>query len=263
MCYNKDNYKRLGEIYMENNFVNMLVNRFFIELEKNDRSGIYAMTQRNLTYNSNKIEGSTLTEKQTASIFETGTILSENELIRSKDVEEATGHFMMFNKMLETYKEPLTHEIIKQYHYKLKIAVWEDMLNGYPVGEYKTRANKVANIVTALPNEVEERMTNLLSVYNKKEKHTIEDIAEFHASYEMIHPFQDGNGRTGRIILFKECLKNDIIPFIIEDKNKGLYYEALNDKQTNGNIDKLIALFKQEQKVYYDLGKDFVIPFKS
>ncbi|MEG0695035.1 MAG: hypothetical protein RR440_04710, partial [Erysipelotrichaceae bacterium] len=85
---------------MENNFVNMLVNRFFIELEKNDRSGIYAMTQRNLTYNSNKIEGSTLTEKQTASIFETGTILSENELIRSKDVEEATGHFMMFNKML-------------------------------------------------------------------------------------------------------------------------------------------------------------------
>ena len=126
----------------ESDFVKELINRFQIEFKKNDRSGIYGLTQRMLAYNSNKIEGSTLTEKQTASLFETGSLAQEEILIRAKDVEEMTGHFMMFNEMLKTYDQPLSHELIKSYHFKLKSGVFEDMANGYLVGEYKNRRNK-------------------------------------------------------------------------------------------------------------------------
>ena len=148
---------------MNNHFVQELIDRFQIEQKKNDRSGVYAITQRMLAYNSNKIEGSTLTEKQTASLFDTGTLSAEDALIRAKDVEEMTGHFLMFNEMLKTYDQPLSHELIKRYHYKLKSGVFEDIANGYPIGEYKTRRNRVSDIVTALPEEVEARMTELLA----------------------------------------------------------------------------------------------------
>lgn len=130
----------------ESDFVKELINRFQIEFKKNDRSGIYGLIQRMLAYNSNKIEGSTLTEKQTASLFETGSLAQEEILIRAKDVEEMTGHFMMFNEMLKTYDQPLSHELIKSYHFKLKSGVFEDMANGYLVGEYKNRRNQVGNI---------------------------------------------------------------------------------------------------------------------
>ena len=119
--------------------VEQLKKRLQIEFEKQDRSGIYGFTQRNLAYNSNKIEGSTLTERQTASLFETGTIFGEDAIFRAKDVEEMTGHFLMFNYMLQTYQEPLTEDLVKQYHYRLKAGVFEDLANGYPVGEYKNR----------------------------------------------------------------------------------------------------------------------------
>ena len=121
---------------MTGHFVEELIHRFEVEQQKNDRSGIYALTQRMMAYNSNKIEGSTLTEKQTASLFDTGTLSSEDAVIRAKDVEEMTGHFLMFNEMLKTYDLPLSHELIKRYHYKLKSGVFEDLANGYPVGEY-------------------------------------------------------------------------------------------------------------------------------
>ena len=147
---------------MTSHFVEELIHRFEVEQQKNDRSGIYALTQRMMAYNSNKIEGSTLTEKQTASLFDTGTLSSEDAVIRAKDVEEMTGHFLMFNEMLKTYDLPLSHELIKRYHYKLKSGVFEDLTNGYPVGEYKNRRNMVSDIVTALPEEVEGRMTELL-----------------------------------------------------------------------------------------------------
>lgn len=208
-------------------YVEKLIHRFRIELEKNDRSGIYALTQRMLAYNSNRIEGSTLTEEQTASLFETGTVYADGEVIRAKDVEEMTGHFSMFNEMLKTFDQPLSHELIKSYHFRLKSGVFEDLSNGYAVGEYKTRANIVGNIVTALPQEVFEKMDNLINSYNQKGKHTIEDIAQLHADFERIHPFQDGNGRTGRILIFKECLKNKIVPLVINDRDKALYYKAL------------------------------------
>lgn len=245
---------------MNNHFVQALIERFQIEQKKNDRSGVYALTQRMMAYNSNKIEGSTLTEKQTASLFDTGTLTADDALIRAKDVEEMTGHFLMFNEMLKTYDQPLSHELIKRYHFKLKSGVFEDIANGYPIGEYKNRRNRVSDIVVALPEEVEDRMTELIETYNALSQHTITDLAKFHAEYEAIHPFQDGNGRTGRIILFKECLKNNLLPFVISDDKKIEYYHALNAAQSNGDYARLVEFFAKEQESYYQQVEGFVLP---
>ena len=235
-----------------------LIKRFKIEYDKNDRSGVYGYTQRKIAYNSNKIEGSTLTEDQTASLFDTGTLSSDGELIRSKDVEETTGHFIMFNNMLKTFDEELSEELIKKYHYDLKSGVFEDKANGYAIGDYKKRANTVSNIKVALPSEVSERMKELLQEYNFNKTHSLYDIVRFHAKYENIHPFQDGNGRTGRIIMFKECLKNNIFPFIIEDDLKGEYYKALNNAQIKNDYTPLLEFCKKEQQKYFDNIKEFV-----
>ena len=240
--------------------VELLLKRFEIESEKNDRSGIYAYTQRKLAYNSNKIEGSTLTEKQTASIFETGTITADGTIFRTKDIEEMTGHFTMFNHMLKTYDKKLSQELNKEFHYYLKAGVFEDMANGYPVGEYKNRMNIVSDIETSLPGCVEEDMQNLLEQYHDKENHTIEDIAVLHAKFEKIHPFQDGNGRVGRIIVFRECLKNRIVPVIIEDTRKAEYYECLNLAQQQDKYEKLFSFFREEQNEYKKLMEGFIVP---
>jgi Fic family protein len=245
---------------MADHLVENLIKRLQIEQRNNDRGGVYALTQRMLAYNSNKIEGSTLTEKQTASLFDTGTLSSEDALIRAKDVEEMTGHFLMFNEMLKTYSQPLSHELIKCYHYKLKSGVFEDIANGYPIGEYKNRRNMVSDIVTAPPEAVEAQMTDLLERYNATPQHDLGDLARFHAEYETIHPFQDGNGRTGRIILFKECLKNGIIPFIVSDNKKAEYYHALNAAQTKKEYGALEAFFLAEQTEYKNLVEGFVLP---
>lgn len=238
--------------------VSSLIKRLNIEFERLDRSGVYGETQRLLAYNSNRIEGSTLTFSQTSSMFETGTLNSENDiLIRAKDIEEMNGHFLMFNNMLKTYKEPLTEELIKSYHYDLKSGVFEDKANGYPVGEYKNRSNRVSDILTTEPKLVEEEMKKLLNNYNKIENITINDIAEFHAKYESIHPFQDGNGRTGRIIMFKECLKNNIFPFIIEDDKKAEYYSVLNKAQ-KGDLEPLEKFIEKEQLFYYEKIHDML-----
>lgn len=242
----------------QENFVMSLIQRLKIEYEKQDRSGVYGETQRLLAYNSNRIEGSTLTYKQTASLFETSTLTSDkDQLIKSKDVEEMNGHFVMFNNMLKNYNQELSQELIKSYHYDLKIGVFEDKANGYPVGEYKNRVNKVSDIVTVSPNDVPLKMQELLNWYNNLENKTLEDIVKFHVKYETIHPFQDGNGRTGRIIMFKECLKNKIVPFIIEDSKKFEYYNYLNQAQ-QGQIDSLLNFVKEEQKNYYNLVKDLI-----
>lgn len=245
---------------MAEHLVELLIQRFQIEQKNHDRGGVYALTQRMLAYNSNKIEGSTLTEKQTASLFDTGTLSSEDAVIRAKDVEEMTGHFLMFNEMLKTYSLPLSHNLIKSYHYKLKSGVFEDIANGYPIGEYKNRRNMVSDIVTALPEEVEARMTELLAWYNAVPQHSLGDLARFHAEYEKVHPFQDGNGRTGRVILFKECLKNGIVPFIIRDDEKVAYYHALNAAQTKGDYTPLESIFQKGQVEYRALVEGFILP---
>lgn len=240
--------------------VDLLKDRFLIEAMKKDRGGVYALTQRKMAYNSNRIEGSTLTEKQTASIFETGTIRADGTFFRTKDVEEMTGHFTMFNYMLETCEEPLSESLIKAYHYRLKAGVFEDIANGYPIGEYKNRRNIVSDITTSSPENVEEDIKALLDRYHSKNVHDIKDLAEFHAEFEKIHPFQDGNGRTGRMLLFKECLKSRVMPFIIGDDRKAEYYEALNHAQQSADTVPLVRFFEQEQERYEEMIKDFVCP---
>ncbi len=238
--------------------VDDLIKRFKIEFEKHDRSGVYGYTQRGMAYNSNRIEGSTLTEEQTSSLFDTGTLASDGELIKLKDVEEATGHFIMFNSMLKTYNDELSEELIKKYHYDLKSGVFEDKANGYAIGDYKKRANMVSNIKVALPGEVAVQMKNLLAQYNLKKEHNLYDIVKFHVEYEKIHPFQDGNGRTGRIIMFKECLKNNVFPFIIDNDLKAEYYKSLNCAQIDNNYDFFVDFCKKEQRSYFENIKSFI-----
>lgn len=237
--------------------VEHLKKRLQIEFEKQDRSGIYGFTQRNLAYNSNKIEGSTLTERQTASLFETGTIFGEDAVFRAKDVEEMTGHFLMFNYMLQTYQEPLTEDLVKQYHYRLKAGVFEDLANGYPVGEYKNRKNIVSDIETVLPKDVPGKMQELIQEYEGSPKN-LEEIMKYHAAFEKIHPFQDGNGRVGRMLIYKECLRNGIMPLIIENERKIEYYHFLNAAQHHGEYGRLYHFAKEEQERYALHVADFL-----
>lgn len=230
------------------NINDFLIERFKIEHNKRDRSGIYATTQRLLAYNSNKIEGSTLTEEQTASLFDTGSLPKSDDYYRAKDIEEMNGHFLMFNLMINTLDQELSEDLIKRFHYELKSGVFEDRANGYAIGDYKTRPNIIGNNRTTLPKDVPTEMKNLLEWYNKQEK-SLTTLAQFHTRYETIHPFQDGNGRTGRLILFRECLNNDLITFIIEDKNRNEYIEALKTARDN-DFSALAQLFQKEQKTY-------------
>lgn len=207
-----------------------------------------------MAYNSNRIEGSTLTEKQTASMFETGTLYSDDPdmIFRTKDIEEMNGHFKMFNYVMKYMEEPLSEIIIKDLHKNLKEGVFEDRANGYAIGDWKKRANRVSDIKTVLPQEVPEKIHGLLEEYQKIEKVTLCDIAKFHAKFENIHPFQDGNGRVGRMIILKQCLENDIIPIIIQDVNKAEYNRYLNKAQYEHDYHGLAEYFKKEQQFYYE-----------
>lgn len=240
------------------NYKNWLIERFVIERKRFDRSGVYAYTQRAMAYNSNKIEGSTLTPEQTASLFDNGTLPQNDSYYRAKDVEEMNGHFLMFNCMLDTLNEDLTEELIKRFHYELKSGVFEDRANGYAIGAYKERPNMIGMNKTVHPNQVAKEMGKLLEWYIKQEK-SLNIIAEFHARYEMIHPFQDGNGRTGRMILFRECLKHQgLTPFIILDANRDKYIEGLREYRDNQKTDKLVLLMNQEIEDYYLQCKYFM-----
>ncbi len=155
----------------------------------------------------------------------------------------------MFNKMLETIDQPLSQELIKQFHYELKSGVFEDRANGYAIGDYKKRPNIVGMYETVLPSKVPEEMGKLLSWYSSQDV-TLEILAEFHVRYESIHPFQDGNGRTGRMILFRECLRHNLSPLIIEDAHRPEYLEALKEYRENGSVAKMCSLFHLEQDYY-------------
>lgn len=235
-------------------FVEDLKQRLLIEFNKQDRSGVYGYTQRSMAYNSNKIEGSTLTEKQTASMFDTGTLYTDDPdvIFRTKDIEEMNGHFKMFNYIMKNIYEPLSEDLIKGMHKNLKEGVFEDFANGYAVGEWKKRENRVSDIHVALPQEVPEKIHQLLDSYTSKENIELKDIAEFHAKFESIHPFQDGNGRVGRMIILKQCLDSDLIPVIIRDSNKAEYYRFLNKAQHEEDYNGLVRYFEKEQRYYVD-----------
>lgn len=238
-------------------FNTKLIHTMLIERQNKVRSGVYALTQREFAYNSNKIEGSRLTKEHTNSLFDTGSIYSEGEY-RAKDIEEATGHFVMFNAMLDTLKEPLSEDLIKYFHKCLKQGVFEDIANGYAIGEYKTRVNYVGEIQTAHPSQVAALMKELLEQYNQKVKN-IETLAWLHAHFEKIHPFQDGNGRTGRILLYRECLVHQICPFLIRDENKARYVNALYIAQTTEDHSKLVNYFEEEQDWYRNKVEEALI----
>ena len=239
-------------------FKTWLIERFRIERKRFDRSGVYAYTQRTMAYNSNKIEGSTLTPEQTASLFDNGTLPRSDDYYWAKDVEEMNGHFLMFNYMIDTLDEELSQDMIKHMHYELKSGVFEDRANGYAIGDYKQRPNMVGMYQTTAPKDVETEMEKLLRWYQNQEKN-IETLAEFHARYESIHPFQDGNGRTGRMILFRESLKNEKIrPFIILDENRNDYIEGLKEYREKKSTELLKKLMEKEADLYYQRCQYFM-----
>ena len=191
--------------------------------------GIYHKTQIDLTYNSNHIEGSRLTHDQTRSIFETNTIGVENEVLNVDDVIETANHFRCIDLIIDNAKAALTEKSIKELHLILKNGTSDSRKEWFAVGDYKKMPNEVGGMDTALPEEVANEMKALLFEYNAKKEKTFEEILDFHVKFERIHPFQDGNGRVGRLIMFKECLKYNIVPFIIEDDLKMFYYKGLKE----------------------------------
>jgi Fic family protein/DNA-binding Xre family transcriptional regulator len=190
---------------------------------------IYHELQVRMTYNSNHIEGSKLSEEQTRLIFETNTIFDVGEGVPVDDVIETVNHFRAIDYVIDTAEEPLTEEIIKHLHGILKQGTKDSTLSWFAVGDYKTRANVVGGRETANPKDVPVKMQQLLSTYESLESVTINDIIRFHYEFESIHPFQDGNGRVGRLIALKECLRYSIVPFIIEDSKKMFYYRGLSE----------------------------------
>ena len=191
--------------------------------------GIYHKTQIDLTYNSNHIEGSRLTHDQTRYIFETNTIGIENEVLDVDDIIETANHFRCIDMIIDNAKASLTEKFIKELHLLLKNGTSDSRKEWFAVGDYKKMPNEVGGMDTALPEEVADKMKALLTEYNSNEEKSFEDILDFHVKFERIHPFQDGNGRVGRLIMFKECLKYNIVPFIIDDNLKLFYYRGLKE----------------------------------
>ena len=191
--------------------------------------GIYHKTQIDLTYNSNHMEGSRLTYDQTRYIFETNTISVENETLNVDDVIETANHFRCIDMIIDNAKSALSEKFIKELHLILKSGTSDSRLEWFSVGDYKKRPNEAGGMPTAMSEEAADKMKALLTEYNGKEEKTFEDVLDFHVKFERIHPFQDGNGRVGRLIMFKECLKYNIVPFIIEDNLKMFYYRGLKE----------------------------------
>lgn len=188
--------------------------------------GLYHELQVRMTYNSNHMEGSRLSEDQTRLIFETNT-LDVGEGISVDDVLETVHHFRAIDYVIDIAEDELTEDIIKQLHYILKQDTKDSTLSWFAVGDYKKRANVVGGRETSKPSEVHKHMKALLAGYNSRTDVTLEDIIALHAEFECIHPFQDGNGRVGRLVALKECLRHNVIPFIIEDAKKNYYYRGL------------------------------------
>ena len=215
--------------------------------------GIYHKTQIDLTYNSNHMEGSRLTHEQTRYIFETNTVGVVNEVLNVDDVIETANHFRCVDMIIDSAKAVLTERFIKELHLTLKNGTSDSRKDWFAVGDYKNLPNEVGGMDTALPENVAGAMKALLAEYNAKEKKTLDDILDFHVKFERIHPFQDGNGRVGRLIMFKECLKNNIVPFIVEDSLKMFYYRGLKEwKNEKGYLRDTCLTAQDRYKAYLD-----------
>jgi Fic family protein len=208
---------------------NILLHHLKEQKEMGLKGGIYHRTQIDLTYNSNRIEGSKLTHDQTRYIFETNTIGAIKESVNVDDIIETSNHFRCIDLIIDKAKAKLTEAIIKELHFLLKSGTSDSRKDWFQVGAYKKLPNEVGGNPTCSPREVAAKMKALLTRYHKIEKKTLEDIIAFHYQFEVIHPFQDGNGRVGRLIMFKECLANNIVPFIIDEELKLFYYKGLQE----------------------------------
>ena len=215
--------------------------------------GIYHKTQIELTYNSNHIEGNRLTHDQTRYIFETNTICVEKDVLNVDNVIETANHFYCIDMIIDNAKAALTEKFIKKLYLILKSGTSDSRKDWFAVGDYKKIPNEVGGMDTALPEEFAGKMKALLTEYNGKEEKTFENILDFHVKFERIHPFQDGNGRVGRLIMFKECLKYNMIPFIIEDNLKMFYYRGLKEwNNEKGYLTDICLTAQDKYKAYLD-----------
>ncbi|MDR2671142.1 MAG: Fic family protein [Oscillospiraceae bacterium] len=220
------------------------------------KGGLYHQTQVKLCYNSNRIEGSRLSEEQTRYIFETDTFdAPDGEATPVDDIIETVNHFACFDDMLEHAADPLTEDMIKAFHRILKSGTSDARKGWFRVGDYKTRPNMVGGTPTAPPGQVAAEMGRLLAAYRGKADIRLEDIVDFHVQFERIHPFQDGNGRVGRIILFKECLANGVMPFIIDHGHKLFYYRGLKEYDSEKGY--LTDTCRSAQDAYAAMAKYF------
>lgn len=224
------------------------------EKKRKYSGGIYHKTQIDLAYNSNHIEGSRLSHEQTRYMFETNTIGIESESVNIDDIIETVNHFRAFDHMLDHIDEALSESLIKTLHSILKSGTSDSQVEWFVVEDYKKIPNEVGGRTTALPEEVPARMKKLIKQYNAKKEKTLKDLLNFHVCFEQIHPFQDGNGRVGRLILYRECLRNNIVPFIIEDNLKMYYYRGLKEWEYQQGY--LMDTCLHEQDNYKEVGKN-------
>lgn len=237
------------------------IKKELIEQKKSKFKGnIYHYSQVNFAYNSNKIEGSSLSEAETEEIFETNSFLPKNkDLIKLDDLVELKNHFRLFDYCLDIVEEPLSKEIIINMNKILKRNTTDEDNPRYNVGGFKIVLNKIGliNVInTSDPSNVEKDLDDLLTKYNNMDKVVIEDIIDFHYKFELIHPFGDGNGRVGRMIMFKECLKNNIMPFIVLDKDKPFYMRGLRNYKEDKMF--LIDTIKYEQDLYEKIASEML-----
>ena len=231
------------------------------EKRSQTHGGIYNKVQVELTYNSNHMEGSRLTHEQTRFIFETNTVGITEESVRVDDIIETANHFRCIDEVIECAKSQLSEKFIKHLHFILKTGTSDARKDWFAVGEYKKLPNEVGGRETTLPEEVPEEMKRLLDAYNGKETVALEDILAFHVRFERTHPFQDGNGRVGRLIMFKECLKHNIVPFIIEAGIKMFYYRGLQEwDREKGYLTDTCLSAQDTFKKYLDY---FRIPYEN
>ena len=235
------------------NNIKTLLDILKLEKESKLKGGIYHKVQIELTYNSNHIEGSRLTHDQTRYIYETNTIGLTGEVINVDDIVETANHFRCIDLIIDKANLNITENLIKQLHLILKNGTTDSRKNWFVVGDYKKLPNEVGGRVTTSPENVENEVKSLIEWYNNIKNKTLNDIIEFHYRFEYIHPFQDGNGRVGRLLMFKECLKYNIVPFIIDEKLKMFYYKGLKEwKQEKGYLIDTCLTAQDKFKVYLD-----------
>ncbi len=238
-----------------------LLERLRAEKKASVKGGIYHKIQIELTYNSNHIEGSKLTHDQTRYIFETNTIGAENDALNVDDIIETANHFKCIDMVIDNATYRLTEKFIKELHFTLKSGTSDSRKNWFNVGEYKKLPNEVGGKETAKPEDTANKIKTILKDYNQKDEHTLEEIIDFHYRFETIHPFQDGNGRVGRLIMFKECLKNNIVPFIIDDSLKMFYYRGLSEwNNEKGYLMDTCLAAQDKFKKYLEY---FKVPYKE